>query len=573
MTYRTRSVGGAGTSVWLRLIALLAVIGLVAAACGDDGTATDDERPGGGPVVDEGDPVYGGSVTVGLEAESNSFLPGESALGIAGTTIAHHIYDPLIILNEDGENIPYLAESLEANDDVTEWTVRLRPGVQFHDGTPLNAQALKDAFDEYLFVEGSNTQGPLMTAGVTGMRVDDELTVTYELSSANAAFPDLLRGSVGWPFSVEAARAAGPDAGARPVGTGPFVFDSWERDSQLVVVRNENYWRSDDNGNQLPYLDRIVFRPIPDEETRVAALATGDVDIMHTLRGSHIKQVIAMEEEGGYVQYLMTGNESGVSIINTTVPPLDDRRIRQAMGYAGDSEAVARVLGDDGLVDNTTQWFSSDSPWWSQRVAEGYPGGLERDVERARELVQEYVNDPNRSDGQPVGTPPRFTYNCPPDPSLIEVAQLVQQLWGEAGIEVELNQLEQAAHIQVALAGDYEVNCWRQGGDSDPYTVLSNAHGSLDNPLNFTNFVHPGIDEQLEILRTSTDFDTRYDAVEQIHLILNEEMPYTWGVGTATTVGAREQVRNIAGWTLPDGSLGRGTPNGLIRLVEAWLDS
>ncbi len=557
-----------------RLLALLATIALVAVACGngaDDGVA-DIDRPGTGPVRDGGDPVYGGTITVGLEAETNSFLPGEASLAISGSTIAHAIYDPLVILDGEGEIRPYLAESIEPNDELDRWTVRLRDGVTFHDGTPLTAQVQAEAFDEYLFVEGSNVQGTLLTNGVTGVEVIDELTYTYVLSGPNAAFPDILRGIIGMPFSVEAARAAGDDAGANPVGTGPFAFESWQRDSQLVVVRNEDYWRSDESGNPLPYLDSVVFRPIPDEETRLAALATGDVDVMHSLRGSFIKQVEEMAEAGGYVSYLMTSNEAGVSIMNTTVPPVDDRRIRLAMAWAGDHESVARVLGDDGLVPETTQWFSPDSPWYSERVAEAYPGYPERDVERARELVEDYVNDPDRSDGRPAGSPVEIEYNCPPDPSLIEVAQLVQALWGEAGIEVRLNQVEQAAHIQNAIAGDYMVNCWRQSGESDPFTLLNGAHGAVDNPTNFTNFVHPDIDEALEVLRTSADFDERFAAVEQIHMVLNEEMPYTWGVGTPTTVGAHDRVRNLAGWTFPDGTLGRGTPQGLIRVVEAWLD-
>ncbi|HUF32440.1 MAG TPA: ABC transporter substrate-binding protein [Acidimicrobiales bacterium] len=547
-----------------RLVALLAALALVAVACGGDdggngGTAGgDDDRTT--TTEDLGEPVRGGSIVVGLEAETNSWLPGEYAGANSGQTVALTFYDPLIQRDEDGVLRPYLAESIEENDDLTEWTLRLRGGIKFHDGTDLNAQVLKTIFDEYLKAEGATTAGTLAT--VTEMRVDDDLTVTYLLSEPNAAFPDILQGTIGWPFSVEAARAAGADAGSRPVGTGPFKFERWTRDDQLVVVRNEDYWREG-----LPYLDRITFRPIPDEDTRVQSLFSGDLDAMQSLRGSAIKQVM---ERDGYTAHLSTENLTGASIFNTLVPPLDDVRIRRAFAMSLQADDVAAVLGDDGLVDETTQWFSTDSPWWSQRVADAYPS---YDPDGATQLVEEYKNDPERSDGKAVGEPVTFEYQCPPDPSLIEIAQLVQGAGATIGLEINLAQVEQAAHIQDGINGEYEVNCWRVGSQDDPATTLGNA---FDDPetqiLNFTNFTHPEIDRLVDELKRTADFDERYELVEQIGLIINEHVPVSFGVGTPTMVGVRNAVKNVPGWTFPDGTRGNGHPSAIARFVEVWLE-
>ena len=555
---------------------LLAVIA-VAAACGGDG---DGEEGASGSGDDEttsttetlGEPVMGGEITIGLEAETNSWLPGEGSFATGGYNVGLALYDPLMARGDDGQLRPYLAESMESNEDLTEWTMKLREGVTFHDGTPLTAEVVKTIFDEYLKADGAVTAGSL--SYVTEARVDDPLIVTYVLSEGNAAFPDLLQGPIGWPFSVEAARAAGADAGSQPVGTGPFVFESWQRDSALVVTKNPSYWREG-----MPYLDQITFRPIPDEDSRILSLLAGDLAAMQSLRGSTIKQVIEAAETGAFTAYQFDGNESGASIMNVLVAPLDDVRIRKAIAHSSDSVSVAEVLGDDGLVEATTQWFSTDSPWWSQKVADAYPA---YDPEAGAALVEDYVNDPERSDGKPVGAAPTIDYNCPPDPSLIEVSQLVQAQLQVVGIETTLNQVEQAAHIANAIGspesdppfkGDYIVNCWRIGDEDDPATTLGNAFGAVSSqPLNFTNFQTPELDALLAELATTNGFKERYAIVEEIGVLINENVPVSFGVGTATVIGTSDKVKNVAGWTFPDGSLGNGHPSSVGRWREVWLE-
>ena len=126
-------------------------------------------------------------------------------------------------------------------------------------------------------------------------------------------------------------------------------------------------------------------------------------------------------------------------------------------------------------------------------MAEAFPTF---DQERAQELYDEYKNDPERSDGLPVGTDIGFTYNCPPDPSLNELSQLYQNFWSQLGMEVELNTVEQAAHVQNGIAKDYEVQCWRVGSETDPYTTLRDAF--TEGPLNFTGYTSDTINEALD---------------------------------------------------------------------------
>ncbi|MFA5565070.1 MAG: ABC transporter substrate-binding protein [Acidimicrobiia bacterium] len=575
----------------MRLLALMAALAIVAGACGgndnDDASSggTSTTKPSGGETSEpeeEVSPSYGGKIVVGVETETNEWTPGKGSFAAPGTIIALSIYDPLVNLDANGLYKPFLAESLEANDELTEWTVTLREGVQFHDGTPLDAETLKWNFDTLHFAEGARNRGTLVNAGVTGMEIVDDLTVKYVLSEPNAGFPDLIRANIGYPISREAYEADPEGFGNRPVGTGPFEFVSWTRDDRLVVKRNENYWMTAANGDQLPYLDGIEFRVIPDDESRVAALAADDIQMIQSLRGPSIKRVLSMMDSGGFDGALSAGNQSSVTMINTLVPPLDDVRIRRALAYANDQDAMARVRDDDGLVPNAIGAFAEDSPWFSREAMVDYPGIDGANPERAAELVEEYKADPDRSDGKPVGAAVTATYECQPDPSLLQGAQLLQSLWGEIGIDLELIQVDQAtmiAHVvgtadtDPPFKGNFMLACYRAGaGESDPLTYFRGAFGPVattaSNPSNLTD---PRIDEALEVLATNTDFEVRFEAVSEINRVTSELVPYVWNVGTPTMVGYRDDIKGVTSWLLPDGSPGTGADYGYARFYNIFI--
>jgi peptide/nickel transport system substrate-binding protein len=541
---------------WRSVVLCLITIPMTLTACSPGGGAYVDNAP----PADPGPPVYGGHLRVALEGETNNWLPGRgNHVAPAALTVAMALFDPLVRLDHEGRFQPYLAESVTPNETFDVWTVRLRPGVQFHDGTLLDAEALKWNFDNLHKRQGSVTFGSIRD--IDRMEIVDELTVNYFLTRSVVPFPDMLTRAVGWPVSPTAVQRYGEEAGLYPVGTGPFQLLEWRRDDRMELRRNDNYWREG-----LPYLDAITFRPLPDEDARVASLISGDMDVVQTLR-QHI--VDRLRRMSGIFLYEQLGNSSGSAIFNAQRPPVDDYRVRQALAWAVDPEALVEVLGGRGISPVQTQYFNEDSVWYSSRVAAAWP---QKDQQRARELVSEYVNDPQRSDGLAVGEPIALELMCLPEQSLVDLAQMYQALWNAVGFNVRLRQVEQATQIQSVISGDYMTTCWRTSNEQDPYIILNNDFGPPDvQPLNYTNFTHPLIDEKLTVLRTEPDFDKRKDAVEEVMMLLTEQVPNTWTGSTPSAVATQLRVRNIKDWTFPDGRLGDGMPVAQVSWAQVWM--
>ena len=553
--------------VLAKLLLLLALISLVAAACG--GGDDDPGEEGEGGIVeeeteDEGEPVLGGTLNYGVEAESAGWQPCVDSHSESGTMVMRAIYDPLMMRAADGKVQPWLAQSLTPNDDLTEWTIKLRTGIKFHDGTDFNTEALKANFDAS---KAPTSRCAGAVAPIKELQIVDATTAKYVLNSPYGPFAELLTGS--YQFSPANAAAKGADVSANPVGTGPFTFKAWERDSKLTLAKNPNYWQEGK-----PYLDEVIIKPIPDEDARLASLTSGEVDVMFTLRQQYVKQ--ARDLGDAVKRYELIGNNSGGSIFNVTLPPVDDKRIRQAMAHAMIQEDLIEVLGGKGISPETTQFFSKDSPWYSEKVAEGYP---KYDIEKAKSLVDAYVKDPARSDKKPVGTPVEVTFNCPPDPTLVAVAQAYQQMAGAAGIKMNLQQVEQATHINNAVgtppytSADYMINCWRLGGQGDPDSVLFNQYSPPEGQAaNVTNYNNPEVQALLKTARESADFQERYEAYEKIGLIFNDDVPHVWTGATAASTVAKPEVKNVTTWTFPDGKTKGKMEQAVPILAQIWIE-
>ncbi len=600
------------TTRWLKYLAVLLSLAMLAAACGSDGTTdagggdsgssgdseAEAEEPAEEEVVAagteaEGDvdtevaeieetSVYGGDLVVGLEAEATGLRPWEDSCSSPCLNMMVAVFDKLVEFRADGTYGGWLAESFESNDDFTEWTFKLREGVTFHNGVPFNAQSVADMFP--IHQAGSQSAGIVGSAKILSVTAADEYTVVYTLGAPHSAFPAFVeRAQIGFMFEPGEA-AANPDGfSAAPIGTGPFMVETRDLDNETIMVRNPNYWMSDGDGNQLPYLDSISFRPIPDEGTRLDSLLSGTINAMQTLRQGTIRDT-RDANDGDLTLFEFQGNNVGGGMFNSSTPPFDDVRVRRGLTMMNNQEAVIESLGGTGISLPGTQWFSPDSVWYSEKVAAAWPPF---DYEGGQAVLSEYINDAARSDGKAVGEPIEFELSCPPDPTLIAAMQVLEQLWSSSGLAtVNLTNYDQQTHIDYALGappdfeGEHGAHCWRWSSDQDPSTELNRqfapdtpataianglgeagAEGTpLFTPTNFFNYYDHELFGNLAAAIQTDSFDERYALYEAVMLKVAEDVPLWYSGHTATLIATQANVVGLSGWTLPDGSLGVGHP-------------
>ena len=520
-------------------------------------------------------PEYGGEVILGLEADATGLRPWEDTCSAPCYNMMISIYDYLMAQNETGGYEPYLAEAITPNEDYTVWTMTLRPGVTFHDGTALTAQTIADMFP--IQQAGSVGSADIARSGLASVEASGDLTVTYTLSATNVAFASELSinglGAVFQP-ALAASDPGGYDYSMNPVGTGPFVMESRDIDNETILVRNPDYWLSVD-GNQLPYLDRMIFRPIPDETTRLQSLVAGTTSGMQTLRQATIRDA---RLEDGIVLFEFQGNNSGGGHFNTAVAPYDDVRVRRGLTLANNQDAVIEALGGTGISLPGTQFFSQDSPWWSQAVYDAWP---HFDIEAGTALLQEYIDDPARSDGKAVGENIDVELGCVGgEPTLVAAMSVLDQLWTSTGlVNVDVVMVaDQQTHINVALGaanafiGEHGAHCWRWGDEQDPSLALGSAYGDpVANPLNFSNFDSPEARAILAEALIVGDFEARKALYEQVSMIGATEVPMWFSGHTATLIAVAEGTIGLDGWVLPDGQLGNGHPSAIGRWGQVWL--
>ncbi len=263
------------------VIAVLVATVIIAAACSssssDNSTSGTGQTSGTVPTaitVPEPSPTEGGTLNFGLGAEtSTGWDPTTSQWAGSGTIVSHAIFDRLAEYDENHDAQPFLAQSFAPNADFTNWTIKIRSGVTFHDGTPFDADAVKVNLDKQK--TSVLTGAALQIMG--DITVVDGTTVQVSMKSPWATFPAALTTQAGVMAAPSQLQATGEERTLHPIGTGPFVFDTWREDSELKVTKNSNYWLKGANGQALPYLDGVDFKVLADVQSRGAALESGAV--------------------------------------------------------------------------------------------------------------------------------------------------------------------------------------------------------------------------------------------------------------------------------------------------------
>ncbi len=514
---------------------------------------------GSKPGVGSGSPVRGGSLTVATLAEIDGFYPPTNHWDSNGFNYANAIYDPLMAVAADGTIKPYLAESMTPNSTDEVWTMTLRPGITFNDGSDLTAAVVKANYDAML---SSALTGPALTQ-VSSVTTSGDLTVVFTLTGPNPTFPAGLTTQVGYVVGEAMIRQAqaNPNTPPTPVGTGPFVYSQWQPNNFFTVTRNAHYWRSG-----LPYLDQITFKPIPDTTQREATLRTGGVDMLQSTDAGTIARFSGSGGNGFEVVDTVTGviGEPTVAFImlNAEVAPTDDLRIRQALAKGLDTAEI-RKLYDAGYGQPINGLFLPNSPYYSDT---GYPG---YDPSGAKQLVDEYKAQ--------HGTPSLHLITIP-DPLYAKLVQIVQQMWKQVGFDVTVGEQEQATIITDFITGQFQAATVYQFGAVNPdlnyvwfSTTTVSPVGKIG--LNFPRNKDPQIETALLTGRHTTDQSTRVAAYRTVNERLAKDLPYLWISQFFFSEVAQNRVQNFANPTLPDGSPGYAYDEGIFFPGQIWMKS
>ena len=655
---------GSRRSFGIRLGVVLAAFALIAVACGggDDGGDTGDGAAPADPdtteaaveapsttmseqeeeVVEareageatgedvretETGPVHGGKLVYGIEADSaNPFVHYATSCAISCRMIFRAITDSLYITDADGEIVPLLVESEEHSDDYMTWTVTIRDGIKFHDGTPLTGEAV--AYNINL-CRLSQLTGPAFLGidSVTGEGQTVTVTASPGQPLATGVGPAGRAEVCGQMFSPawmetlpnnplyvspasplpeaarEAALANATGDPSAPVGLGAFRFVSYTpgNGNSFIAERNPDYWRGENGitGENLPYLDEIEFVVAVDIQGRSNGLKAGQFDIIHTANADEIAKyegdedfVLLQANDFGETSHNLINVASGVNPVLTFVRggdptdasqliqmdplginstnPLVHLSCRKAMAHAFDGERFANER-HQGLVQVANGPFPPGSV--GHLEDSGFPT---YDVEAAQAEFEQCKADSGQN-------PVTFSFNTTNDAFNVESNELIVSMWNDAfgdELAVTIAPIEQGQYIGLALAGVFQMQGWRNHGGVDPaeqWYWWSSATASPVNPgvpelaLNFGRFQDPEIDAAYQVIRHNPDPEARREAAEAVNRAFGKNVWNLWTYWTLWGVIANPRVQNITDLPIPDNAEGAfPVISGKHHLAQIW---
>ena len=443
------------------------------------------------------------NLRVGL-AEDPDVLDPTLARTFVGRLVFASLCDKLVDIDEKLGLVPQLALSWDWSADSKALTLKLRPGVLFHDGEKLDAAAVKFNIERHKTLPGSNRRGEL--APVISVDVVDPLTVRLNLNAPFTPLLAALTDRAGMMVSPKAAQAAGDKFGQKPICSGPFKFVERVAQDRIVLERFDGYWNK-----AAIHFAKVTYTPIPDATVRLANLKAGQFDFIERVASSDIEKLksdrklkTASITEIGYQGITINIGKSDKAQAN---PLGRDPRVREALELAIDRQGLAQVVMDnEALVGN--QWVAPNNPYY----AKGSPVP-KRDVARARALLKE------------AGvTNPSFTLLTPTTSDAQRLALVVQAMTRDAGFDVKIQAAEFATSLNMADKGDFDAYVLAWSGRPDPDGNLFSFH-ACKQPLNYAGYCNAETDALINQSRAERDPALRKKLFDQIAARVLKERP------------------------------------------------
>jgi len=453
----------------------------------------------------------------GLDVDAGTMDPRQ-ARDTSAARMQELIFNGLVTLDANQVPQPDLATSWEFV-SPTELVFQLREGVVFHDGSPFDAEDVVYTYTTLVDPDFGAPRRSLYTP-IQEVVADGPYQVRFVLSQPYAPLLQYLDMGI---VPSDAAEAAGAAFGDQPIGTGPFRLVSWERGATIRLAANDDYFKG------RPNIDEIVISVIPDNNVRLIALESGDLDLIHSpvppqdlarLRGS---TALAVHETTalGYT-YLN---------LNLEDPLLQDVRVRKALAHLTDRDTISEVLFY-GMDTPGTSFLLPGTFYYTDDVTT-----YEYDPERAVQLLAEAGWSDSDGDGilDKDGRPLRIELTTNVDPNREQVLEFLQGEWRQVGIDVSVRAYEWPSFIADVMAGNYQISLigWLLLNDPDRASYLQFRTGG---DSNYGRYSNARVDELLEAGRAETDPEARKAVYAEIARIVTDELPYIFVVNQGYVV-------------------------------------
>ena len=539
-------------------------------------------------------PVPGGEITISGEAEvSDAWLPAAMKCDEYCHQRARTFFEPIAQFGVDNKVRPYLAESITPNADATQWTIKVRSGISFTDGTPLNADAMIENLQRtgnYILIAAevadvAKIDDPSGAKNQDGtpkkiLKIDKADDMTFTIFTGKGGDPAqplpwpgfdvVLTSQFGLIASPTWLKTVDGDAtkATQPVGTGPFIVQSYAPHDALVVTRNPKYWRKDADGVQLPYLDKITFKVIEDSKTAEGALRSGNIDMFSDSSGTIISD---FQGDPAFPTSLQKDYaESNYFIMDLDKPgPYQDVRVRCALSMAIDRQEIIN-LTQGGILQVANGLFS---PGQQGYLADnGF--STAQNLDAAKALIADYQKD--------HPGPIQVTYGHTADRINAQRADLIKGYWKAIGVDTTIEVIPQETFITNMLLGAdnffiYDIRL-HSGITIDQQNFWWNSRSATQDgkglALNFARVRDPIVDTNLATARSDPDPAKRQAAAEAVNRQMAKEcyqIPYSW---TLWGTMHKANIQGLGQATLPDGTVARdGTDfGGWFSTSSLWLD-
>jgi len=528
--------------------ALLAFV-LLLAGCGNaanDGNKSGSPAPSS-PAAESATAAAavakGGELTYALATSPDHLDPHRSGLAVA-VRVLRTLYDNLVAQAPDGSIQPWLAKEWTVSPDGKSYTFKLRDDVKFHDGTPFNAEAVKFSYDRILDPATKAANSAALIRPYESAEVIDEYTVKLNLSTPSNAFLGNLSQALVSIVSPTAAKKYGDQFTKNPVGTGPFRFVKWEENASITVERNPDYnWAPSLVDNQGPaYLDKITFKIVPEEATRIGSVQSGQILAGETVPPQNI---VALEQEGKL--QIFKSNTRGLPytlFINGKHAPWNETKARQALQSAIDVDQIVKTL----YLGTYDRAWSALTPG-TLGYDESLEGGVKPDLDKAKSLLDELGWVPG-SDGIRVKDGKKLTLHyvdgSPNREKRNDIAVIIQQQLKAIGVATEIEITKDVATVVFQGAnydfyGNSQVN-------SDPEALRAFYHSASKlpgAPQNLPGYANPELDQLLDQGLVEKDPAKRVELYKQAQRMISRDAVIIPIYVFPYTVAASKSVKDL----------------------------